>query len=337
MTLDLRALDLHLPPPAAHTSLLGAKEPFAYTHLFDKAGRRSRPPTVARGSMDLPCAAFDAPTFAALDRSTDMASLVVGRMLAARPVLAEQVGTILHTQCTLDQQMLASTCLRLRCDHLPAAPRYATIGQLGTAGLPTALRLAACPPLAEAAARPLTCVSASDKWIAPFVQKFPCLTFGDAAAACLVAPGGQSSYAIAHVLDMELATRPLTHDLWTAPAAMQEDFLFAAVRDCAESVLRRSDFRRARLVLIGDSMTAPLAFRLADCLGLATLPPAANVHLSSASPLFSIGAAMHAAAEREQIVDALIWTASPGGQAAAMLVRCRPDAVRTATGWMARA
>jgi hypothetical protein len=336
MTIDLRALDLHLPPAAAHASRLGAKEPASYRHLFDKAGRRSRPPTVARGIMSIPCAAFDAPTAAADERTTDMASLVVGRMLAGRPEQAEQVGTILHAQCTLDQQMLGSTCLRLRCDHLPAAPRYATIGQLGTAGLPTALRLAACTPLPDSQARPLTCVSASDKWLAPFVRHFPWSTFGDAAAACLAAPGGGGFYAIAHVLDMELATRPLPFDLWTAPAAMQEDFLFATVRDCAESVLSRSDFRRARLVLIGDGMTAPLSSRLEACLGLAGLPPAAPVHLSSASPLFSIGAAIAAAAEREQILDALVWTASPGGQAAAMLVRCRPDALRTETGWVVR-
>jgi hypothetical protein len=336
MSLDLRALDLHLPPRATHTSLLGAKDPCAYMHLFDMAGRRSRPPTVARGVMSMPCEAFDAPTAGTLERGTDMASLVVGRMLAFHPAQAEQVGTILHAQCTLDQQMLGSTCLRLRRDHLAGVPRYATIGQLGTAGLPTALRLASYPPLPCNAARQLTCVSASDKWIAPFVQRFPCLTFADAAAACLAAPAGGDAYAIAHVLDMEISTRARPFDLWTAPASMHEDFLLAHILDCATSVLSRSDFRRSRLLLIGDGMAAPLGDRLADSLGLTGLPPAANVHLSSASPLFSIGAVIAAAAVREQLLDALVWTASPGGQAAAMLVRCRPDAVRTPTGWTAR-
>jgi len=335
--LDLYALDLYLPPEVSHGSLLGAQEPFTYAHLFDPAGQWSRPPTVGRGVRAIACAAFDVPAAPAAERSTDMASRVVGRMLAGHRAQAAQVGTILHAQCTLDQQMLSSVPLRLRHDHLPGVPRYATIGQLGTAGVPTALRLAACPPLPASAGRPLTCVSAADKWIAPFVRHFPgLLSYGDAAAACLAAPSGGRAYAIAHVLDLEFSTRPLPYDLWTAPASVQEDFIFAHVQDCAERVRRRSDFRRADLRLIGDGMAAPLGERLAGSLGMARLPDAAACHLSSASALFSIGAAIEAAAAREQILDALVWTASPGGQAAAMLVRCRPDAVRTQTGWAAR-
>jgi hypothetical protein len=336
MMLDLHALDLHLPQAAAHTSLLGAKNPFTYKHLLDKAGRRSRPPTVRRGVMSLPCEAFTAPTAAPGERTTDMASLVVGRILERRPALAERIGAILHAQCTLDQQILSSTCLRLRCDHLPKVPRYATIGQLGTAALPTALRLAACPPLPACAARPLTCVSASDKWIAPFVRMFPgLLTYGDAAAACLVGPGTRGAHPVAHILDMELSTRPQAQDLWTAPAAMQADLILAQLQGCADALLRRTDLDRAALVLIGDGTEAPLGERLAARLGIAALPPAAATHLSSASALFSIGAGIAAAAGRGQSIDALIWTASPGGQAAAMLVRCRPDAVPTDTGWAA--
>jgi len=335
--LDLYALDLHRPPDATHSSMLGASHPFTYKHLFDRAGRRSRPPGVARGQMSIQCAAFDAPAAAAEERTTDMASLVVGRMLAGHPAQVGRVGTILHAQCTLDQQMLSSTCLRLRHDHLPDVPRYATIGQLGTAGVATALRLAACTPHPDSTNRPLTCISASDKWIAPFVKNFPdLLTFGDAAAACLAAPSGGRAYAIAHVLDMELLARPLPYDLWTAPASVQEDFIFAGVQECAERVRRRSDFRRADLRLIGDAMIAPLGERLAGSLGMARLADAAPTHLSSASALFSIGAAIEAAAAREQIIDALVWTASLSGQAAAMLVRCRPDALRTPTGWTAR-
>jgi hypothetical protein len=336
--LDLHALDLYRPPAAAHSSRLGAKEPYVNTHLFDKAGAWSRPPTVARGVMAVACDAFDVPTAAAAERSTDMASLVVGRMLAGQRGQSARVGAILHAQCTLDQQKLGSTPLRLRHDHLPDVPRYATIGQLGTAGLPTALRLAACPPLPGGGAdRPLTCVSAADKWLAPFVQHFPgLLSYADAAAACLAAPSGGHAYAIAHVLDMEISTRPLPYDLWTAPAQAQEEFIFAHVQDCAERVRRRADFRRAGLRLIGDCMAAPLGERLAGSLGMARLADAAPCHLSSASALFSIGTAIEAAAAREQILDALVWTASLGGQAAAMLVRCRPDAVRTQTGWTAR-
>jgi hypothetical protein len=337
MMLDLHALDLHLPAAATHTSLLGARDPFTYKHLFDKAGRASRPPTVRRGIMSLPCDAFAAPTAAVAERTTDMASLVVGRLLERRPAFAERIGAILHAQCTLDQQMLSSTCMRLRCDHLPNVPRYATIGQLGTAALPTALRLAACPPLPGSEQRPLTCVSASDKWIAPFVQVFPgLLTFGDAAAACLVGPGIQSSEAIAHVIDMELSTRPLAQDLWTAPAAMQADLIVEQLQACAETLLSRVDLSRDGLVLIGDGTEAPIGERLAERLRIACLPPAATTHLSSAAALFSIGAAIGAAAAGERAIDALIWTASPGGQAAVMLVRCRPDAVSTATGWAAR-
>ncbi len=338
MMLDLHALDLHLPPTCGHRSLLGAQKPFTYKHLFDKAGRQSRPPTVRRGLMSLPCETFDAPTADVDERSTDMASRVVGRMLADRPAEAEPVGAILHAQCTLDQQMLSSTCLRLRCDHLPKVQRYATIGQLGVAGLPTALRLAACAPLPGVAVGAPACVSAADKWIAPFVQNFPdLLVFGDAAAACLAARSGTApTPSIAQVLDIEVSTRALPYDLWTAPAAMQTDAMLSQLQACAASVLSRTDLRRTDMVLIGDGTTASLGDRLASMLGVGSLPPASPIHLSSASCLFSIGDAIAAAAAGGDRLDALVWTASPGGQAAVMLVRCRPDAIATATGWAAR-
>jgi hypothetical protein len=336
MMLDLHALDLHMPPSCGHKSLLGAQKPFTYKHLFDKAGRQSRPPTVRRGVMSMPCEAFDAPTADVDERTTDMASRVVGRMMTER---TEAVGSILHAQCTLDQQMLGSTCMRLRYDHFPTVQRYATIGQLGVAGLPTALRLAACTPPSRTAAGTLTCVSAADKWIAPFVQNFPeLLVFGDAAAACLVAPSRNASLspAIAHVLDIEVSNRGLPYDLWTAPAAMQADAMLSQLEACATSVLSRTDCRRTDLVLIGDGTTASLGDRLAVRLGLVSMPPASPIHLSSASCLFSIGEAIRTATESGDPLDALVWTASPGGQAAVMLVRCRPDAIATATGWSAK-
>ncbi|MCA3242305.1 MAG: hypothetical protein ING89_13495 [Rubrivivax sp.] len=338
MMLGLRALATCLPEIADQHSLLGPQVNGAYRHLYDPAGKRSRPPTVPRGVFLMPCPAYATPTAAAEERVADLAAEAVRRVLLDSGGAADRVRSILHTQCTLDQQILGSTCLRIEHEHFRHATRTATIGQLGTAGLPTVLRLAAMD-LAQAGPQALVCVSAADKWVAPFVRHVPgFVTYGDAAAALLVGPAQGAGADVATLQALRVDTQAPALDPWTAAAPRLNE----ALLQHAEAVLRpllgadEADHVDGPW-LFGDGYSARLTEQLALRLGLPReRAPVAQTpgHLSSASPVFALAQAVEAAVALGRDIDVLVWTASSAGHAGAMRLRCHASARQHATGWL---
>jgi hypothetical protein len=182
----------------------------------------------------------------------------------------------------------------------------------------------------------LACVSASDKWMAPLVRRVPGLvTYGDAAAACFVGSPGAVVDPIATVEALAVSCRPPPFDPWTAPPAQQLAYLLEEVRACVAEVLRDgAPAAREEIDLYGDGFCG-LNQRLAAATSLRpqALPDGGEIHHSSASALLALGAAIGVAVRRGTPQRSVIWTASPTGHAAALLVRASERAIATAGAW----
>lgn len=335
MRLTITDISLHVPPMAASHSRLGTVVRSTYGHLYEAAGEQSRPPTVRRGLTRMGCAAYEAPTAQPHERSTDMASTVVGRLLSSRETDETPVHMVLHAQCTLDQQILASGCLRVQHDHFPQASAAMTLGQVGTAGVVTALQLALIQ-LADAPTEKV-CISAADKWIAPFFRRIEAVTtYGDAAGACLVRRS-VAAEGIAEILDMSVSVNAPEQDIWTMPPERIRAWLASAVSADIERVaVGLPSEQLHRVALVGDGYNGRLLEAI--CARLSWSPsllrqPLTDIHLSSASPLASLSCAIEAASREGREGLAIVWTASLSGHTAAMLVRCTARAVATQSGW----
>ncbi|WP_224360667.1 hypothetical protein [Hyalangium versicolor] len=337
LALRIAAVGVRLPASTHHTNRLGTVIHTAYGHLFEPAGTRSHPPTVRRGGVLVLSDKYSTPTAADAERTSDMASAAVADVLSAASTAAPHIRSIIHAQCTLDQQILGSACMRIGYDHFRHASTAITVGQLGTAGIPAVLRLAAM----DTAQGGLACISASDKWLAPFFRRVPGLvTHADAAAACLVASSDLISAPIAEIESVVASSQPPDHDLWTAPAERQLASVRALAERCITRLLQENpDVDRASLCLAGDDYETGLNSWLAQVTGIGGEcldGPLPGVHLSSPSPLAGLRTAVAAAVRMGRPVRAVIWTASPAGHAGALLVRCAPDAIATPTGWTSR-
>lgn len=338
MKLGIRALATYLPSVSEQHSLLGSIVPFSYGHLFEPAGTRSRPPTVARGATTVFSPPYEVSAAPITESTGDLASEAVRRVLALQTGASTQVRFVLHSQCTLHQNLLSSTCLRIEHDHFPEATRTATVGQMGTTGLPTALRLAALD-LDDADDDAMACVTGADKWVAPFIRRVPGLvSYGDAAAACLVGKADNDGRDVAHVQCIQTSVQSLDFDLWTADAATQQAAMRSQLRALIQALLRRNGRRPTDdLWLLGDcgygedfdhSLTSDLDWPVDRV--LRSDQPA---HLSSASGLFSATHAVKAAVKQGRALDVIIWTASPAGHTSAMWMRCFANARCNDDGW----
>jgi hypothetical protein len=328
------ALATHLPASRSHKNLLGSVLRSAYNHLYQPAGNFSRPSIVRRGVTNLASPVYEVPTADDQERTADLASLAVGKLLSAVPQAKDAVCAIFHNQCTLDQQISGSGCLRIQDDHFGQAELSMMIGQLGTAGIPTVFRLASL----SFKSRRLTCISACDKWIAPFVRSVPgVLTYGDASAACLAGKMEAGSAPIAVIENILTSCIPLRGDLWSTPVAVQREYLLDHVRNVIEALLsQHPDLRRDELVLIGDGYGSDFAAELSAALCVTSVPNLCpDIHLSSASPLFAVSKAIGLAAERNRTQLSVIWTISQSGHAAAMLLRACMGAVEENGAWLA--
>lgn len=346
--LKLMALTVDVPQPVAHQSLLGTVAPQTYKHLFDEAGAFSRPSTVRRGITRIYTDSYQAPAFTPETRNSEQASHVVSQLAQALPQAMPKVGTILHTQCTLDQQILGSTCLRLQHEHAKAARLTQTIGQNGTAGIAMALRLAGVlSEPGESGAGDVTLISASDKWMAPFYRRIPDLvTYGDASAACLVQADLDGSRlsdgAIAVIEDIVWSEAPLSEEAWAEPAesvqARLVDWASTHVRTLMDRIPAT---QRRQAVLMGDAYSQALSERVAhqaqwsgEVVLASDAGRSTGVHLSSASPLVALADLLALANKRGKDIEAVIWTASLSGHAAALRVRCSAQARPITHGWV---
>lgn len=339
MTLAIKGLAVRTAPVGRHASLLGTALTSAYHHLYDEAGMFSRPPGVRRGVTRMFSPEYEAPIAAAKDeRSTDLASRAVAGLMHGLEGGACSVDSILHTQCTLDRQILGSSCLRIQHDHFPTAGSALTIGQLGTAALPTMLRLAGSKLRANPAE--WISLSASDLWIAPFYRRIPdVVTYGDGAAACLLSVAQKAVRPVASVLCTTTGYRRFPADLWGAPSAVLAAELKAAAVDCIERALAQEPWiERRQLMVAGDVYAGDVAAQVAAAVGIENLPvpTPADAHLSSSSLLASIAAIVEATALSGRDRYGVVWTASLCGHAGAVLIKAHADAVRTECGWRSK-
>jgi hypothetical protein len=329
--LTVHSLTTWLPAVRRQDSLLGSAVPGTYFHLFDPAGEASRPPTVRRGLSMLACAPYEAPVADAELNVAQMASAAVEALLSGQAERKPGIALALHAQCTLNQQILGSSCLLVGHEQLPQVPRTASVGQLGTAGMPTVLRLAALE-LAGTAAGSLACLSASDKWIAPFFRRTPdVVLLADAAAACLVGVGPGPG--VARIEAVATVFEPPAGAPWDCPSDVaREQLVRLAVRAVQALRIAPGDAP----CLIGDRYDAAVGSAVAQRTGLQALDPPTPVptwHAGSAEPLFSIARGVAAAVRLGRPLDLVVWTASVAGAAGALRVRCDATSQASGHGW----
>jgi len=330
---SLHSLSTWVAPPRKHLNSLGSELSGAYRHLLAPAGAASRPPAISPEHVAQALANYDAPAAPEDSRVSHMAAFAVDQLLAQQLGRRTDVRFVFSTQCTLDQQILASTCLRVCHEHFPQPVLARTFSQMGTAGIPTVLRLAAMHNQGPGR-RELACITASDKWIAPFVRSFPNLVVhGDASAACLV--GQLEEPGIARIEAIKTVLKPWHGCFWSASSQDLGDHLVGIVHKAINAV--RGDARVDAIV--GDQYLGTMEHRVAALTGLAGLPLSdgegpARVHLSSASPLFAISRAIEASVHRGEPMRVIVWTASLPGFGGAIRLLIQPTARRLGSVWM---
>lgn len=336
MNIAIAALHVQPAPVATQASLLGTPIASAYHHLYDEAGEFSRPHTVRRGVTRMYCPEFESAIAERSQRSADLASNAVSTLLRPAPRTGALVRSIMHTQCTLDRQILGSNCLRIQYDHYPDAESAVSFGQLGTAALPTVFMLA--KHNLELQPRQGISITACDQWIAPFFRRIPgVVTYGDGAAACIALDADDIQQPVATVKSVALKYRSISSDLWSAAPDTILDQLNELASDCAGS-LASSLTRQQRedLIVIGDRYHGDLDRRVAETCGLSdrqVLRQRGESHMSSFSLLASIDEAVAEAVRGGRDRTALIWTASLSGHAGAMLIHCSAQALQTGGAW----
>jgi len=334
MPLNIYAIASYLPKYQEHTNLLGPVLRSANNHLFTPAGGYSRPSIVGRGSTRIASEAYQAPTAELLERASDLACRATEKLIQHSSKYIEQVEAVIHSQCTLDQQISGSCCLRLQDEFFSNAELTLTIGQLGTAGIPTVFELT------NLSIKPgqFACVSAADKWLAPFVRHVPKLvTFGDASAACIVGKGKHSSVPVAIIEDIVVSCQPQNKDIWKTSPTEQQQHLLNQVRVAIDQLLtKHPDINAQDVVLVGDGYGEEFGRELSSAFKLQSITnESPNVHLSSASPLFAISQVIKKAADIGKVQHAIIWTVSQSGNAGALLVKASPEAINKDGVWLA--
>ncbi len=336
MSIAISALCVQPAPVASQASLLGTPIASAYHHLYDEAGQFSRPNTVRRGVTRLYCPEFESAIADRSQRSADLASSAVSTLLRSTPTAGTQVQSIMHTQCTLDRQILGSNCLRIQYDHYPDALSAVSFGQLGTSALPT-LFVLANHNLAQQPGLGVS-ITACDQWIAPFYRRIPgVVTYGDGAGACVVFAADKVHQPVAKVESVALKYRSLAPDLWSAAADEILDRLQELASECVGSLTGSLTQRqREDLIVIGDRYHGDLERRVAENCGLRdhqVRRQGNECHMSSFSLLASIDRAVTEAVREQRDRTALVWTASLSGHAGAMLVHCSAQSVQTDGAW----
>ena len=327
MSLGIRAIRVDQPEAISQNSLLGESIPSIYRHLYDEAGNKSRPSSVRRGVSFQPTEPYMATSALVELRSCEMATQVADMMTRPIKKLKKQVTTVIHAQCTVDQQILSSTCLRLQNDHFINSQYTLSVGQVGTVGVGSAIELAK-HRLRKDEGR-LISISACDKWIAPYIRRYPTLVaYGDAAAACLIGKGNRQD-CIAEVLATSIVAKPLGYEFYSvSPELHRENLINIATQSIKTLMTKVVDQKIEIDGLIGDCYELPVVKKIADQVHMyekAVLPEKDVCHASSAEYLLSIVKALRETQCQSRAMNFIIWTASLSGHAAAMLIRCYPD------------
>lgn len=324
MTLAIHGITLRRPRAALAQPWASTQRP--YRHLDTSAGMLSAPPSqAARAAQGYAVDADLSPTpYATAHRSVDIAEEACAELVRVIGVVrAAAVRNLLHCQATLDQQPLVSTCLRIGLARFPAVAKMLSLGQLGTAGVPTALVLAKSHLRAGLGS---TVVTAADKWLHPFDRQYGSLvTYSDAAGALLVDAAGEHS--LARIDALVARVMPHRRPFWDRPAESVVAELTRAISGLLRDCMDEAGCSGADIdMLAGDRYGCAIPANVRATLGLgATVVPAeaaTTAHLSSAEFMHSLLGMLRASRRLERPLRGAIWTASPNGAIAAMLVTC---------------
>ena len=331
----IQSLTTWTAPLRNHDSCQGPEIKEAYRHLLADAGRVSMPPDIATHSTNL-LAAYAAPTADETHRCSQLLSDAVGVLLEQQPSIKSDILNVFVTQCTLDQQILSSTCLRVCHEHVPGARIARTFGQMGTAGIATLMQLAMNEPSLGKSSKNLTCLVAGDKWLSPFYRHIPDLvTYADCAAASLFGPPGTA--AIADIEAISTSVSGFDERLWKSPVEEQQSFLLNNIKGCISEVATDEP----GLLLIGDNYHPKIRSLASILTGIPELSPLTlqgnrsnGFHYSSASLFFSLDAALRESKRQNTPLRIVAWTASQSGHAGAIRALCYPSAALSGTTWM---
>ncbi len=324
MKLGITALSIDLPPTSVQYSRIGSFYPKTYLTLREPAGWLSRPPLWFGDD------GTDGYRVAVAGRdkhAPDMASDVIAKMLHLIDADPVTVHTVMHCQATLNEQLLASSCLRIQHDHFSAAEMALTLGQMGTSGFMTGLKLARLQ--LQRHNHGAVALSASDKWVAPFARRFGTVAaFSDAAGCCLLESISESGSYLAEVLEIATAHLLPPTEFWRASDAQRADHLTAAAVMAIRKLIATSGYPLSKLDGIwGEPYGLDIPLRVRSEMGMANQqdePDIAGSHESSAAPLASLARAQALATEQQRSTMNVVWSASLSGHAGAILVRCNP-------------
>lgn len=328
MKLGIIAMDCQQPDISLQFSRMGTFINRSYLHLHSPAGRLSRPPAWAGddGTKPYKVAEAHGKTGAA-----DLASKSVERLKVELKENADGVDSILHCQSTINEPAVASSCLRIQYEHFQEAHSTLTLGQMGTSGISTAMLLANMQIQRRGYRRVL--VSASDKWISPFVRHFGSLTtFCDGAGSCLIESYQSNKNYLAEILALAVTNSAPPPDFWRSEPATHADHLVnnavAAINNLAASAT--DDIDQIDTIYgepYGLDVNARIHGAVKEKYGIDCKLHRydENFHASSAAPLAAMQCALDTATAANKPQLNLIWSASMSGHAGAMLVRCYPS------------
>lgn len=251
------------------------------------------------------------------------------RVLASLPEsVADDILQQLHCQATLSEQILESICLRVATSCLKKVERALALDQIGTAGVATALQLAAL--FAERTGRS-TLITAADAWRAPFCGDFsPLLRYADAAAAMVVASERSQQPALGRI--EAVACRHLTQrgPFWQRAPQTVAAALASEVVAAAGQALKQAGWTSEQVdLVIGEPIGCGVPTEVAAQCGWGAVQrePVEVEHLSSAALMASIQQAVSLAGERDRPLECLAWCASPEGHVAALALTAYPRPV----------
>ncbi|NVN09786.1 beta-ketoacyl-[acyl-carrier-protein] synthase family protein [Nguyenibacter vanlangensis] len=316
--LGIYAIATDLPSSQEVSSIRGTNIVGVFPHMFfTEAGQHSCPPIDGFDEVQ----SIAAIPVARGVRIPDMASAAVNKLGLTEDT---SISHVLHAQCMLDENILGSTCLRIQHDHFPSALSAMSLDQLGTAGVPTALRLAGLQ-LLDSDQSGRVCLSAADKWVSPFYRRHPGLApLGDAAAACVVGPANSEVKPLATIGAEYLTLAQAPETLWATVGDTLEQFVKTSALGAVGGLLSSTgtDIDAIDLIL-GDGIADATRRDIAHSLGV----PAdrlwnPEIHYGSAAPLFGIAELIRRAKSSSLPMRGIVWTVSLSGHAAAILIEC---------------
>lgn len=328
MSMGITALTVNLPQTSVQYSRLGTVYPATYRTLRDQAGKLSRPPLWFGDDGTDGYRVATAPRDA---QAPDMTSAAIADLLTESSVDTENVHTIMHCQATLNEQLLASSCLRIQHEYFNHASLSLTLGQMGTAGFMTGLKLAQLQLKQQTNQHGMVALSASDKWVSPFPRRFGgVVAYDDAAGGCLLQSTATEGEYIAEVLAVAATHGGLSIDFWQASDEQRAEQLVANAAAAVREVISDSDYQLSDLDdVYGEPYGMDIPARVLNELQVENLQKITSMpisHESSVAPLAALNRACKQADECQRCTLNVIWSASLSGHAGAMLVRCHPSA-----------